>query len=129
MISVTLGDVSVGVTMAGPLTEARQYSDYCATDAKSPFIMPGFRASWSLALEEHSCLLFPLGFTGICRRDFLCARGIGASDMFNGRTRVEVSATPSLPFTHRAHPVCDGHAARFDAFWLSTPDYGESCIA
>jgi peptidoglycan/LPS O-acetylase OafA/YrhL len=68
MILVTIGKVATGVPLAGTLSQALQYANYYEIYAKSPVFMPGTGVFWSLAVEEHFYLLFPLIYVLMSRR-------------------------------------------------------------
>jgi peptidoglycan/LPS O-acetylase OafA/YrhL len=68
MVLVTLGKVATGIPTAGTLSQALQYANYYQLYSKNPVAMPGTSVFWSLAVEEHFYLLFPLSYAWMCRR-------------------------------------------------------------
>jgi peptidoglycan/LPS O-acetylase OafA/YrhL len=68
VLLVTLGKVSTGIPIAATLSQALQYANYYQIYAENPVSMPGTGVFWSLAVEEHFYLLFPLIYVWMCPR-------------------------------------------------------------
>lgn len=56
------------IPFAGTLSQALQVSNYYLIYASSVLIIPGTGVFWSLAIEEHFYLLFPLLYVWMCPR-------------------------------------------------------------
>ena len=68
MFLVTLGKVFTGIPIAGTLSQALQYANYYEIYAQGWTAMPGTGVFWSLAVEEHFYLIFPLTYIWMCGR-------------------------------------------------------------
>lgn len=64
---VTFGKVATGVPAAATLSQALQYANYYEIYAENWVSMPGTGVFWSLAVEEHFYLLFPLIYLWMSR--------------------------------------------------------------
>lgn len=63
-----IGTEHAAIPFAGTLAQALQVSNYYLIFASSGVILPGTGVFWSLAIEEHFYLLFPLLYVWICPR-------------------------------------------------------------
>jgi peptidoglycan/LPS O-acetylase OafA/YrhL len=68
MLLVILGKVATGIPLWGTLSQALQYANYYQIYAENPVSMPGTGVFWSLAVEEHFYLLFPLFYVWMSPR-------------------------------------------------------------
>jgi peptidoglycan/LPS O-acetylase OafA/YrhL len=68
MLLVTIGGVTTGIPLWATLSQALQYANYYEIYAANPVSMPGTGVFWSLAVEEHFYLLFPLFYVWMCAR-------------------------------------------------------------
>jgi peptidoglycan/LPS O-acetylase OafA/YrhL len=68
VLLMTLGKVSTGIPIAATLSQALQYANYYQIYADNQVAMPGTGVFWSLAVEEHFYLLFPLFYVWTSRR-------------------------------------------------------------
>jgi peptidoglycan/LPS O-acetylase OafA/YrhL len=60
MLLVVLGNAPTGIPLWGTLAQTLQYANYFEIYVTPPVSMPGTGVFWSLAVEEHFYLLFPL---------------------------------------------------------------------
>jgi peptidoglycan/LPS O-acetylase OafA/YrhL len=68
MLLVILGKAATGIPFWGTLSQALQYANYYQICAEDLVFMPGTGVFWSLAVEEHFYLLFPLFYGWMCPR-------------------------------------------------------------
>ncbi len=57
-----------GVPFLGTLMQCLQVSNYHQIFTRVPVILPGSGVLWSLAVEEHFYLIFPIAYLWMCRR-------------------------------------------------------------
>jgi peptidoglycan/LPS O-acetylase OafA/YrhL len=57
-----------GIPVAGTVAQALQVSNFYEIHASDPRTMPGTTVLWSLAVEEHFYLIFPLLYLWMCPR-------------------------------------------------------------
>jgi peptidoglycan/LPS O-acetylase OafA/YrhL len=68
MVLCSIGRGHTVIPFAGTLSQALQVSNYYQIYASDALIMPGSGVLWSLAVEEHFYLLFPLFYLWMCPR-------------------------------------------------------------
>jgi peptidoglycan/LPS O-acetylase OafA/YrhL len=68
VLLVILGKVATGIPFWGTLSQALQYANYYEIYSENPVSMPGTGVFWSLAVEEHFYLLFPIFYIWMCPR-------------------------------------------------------------
>jgi peptidoglycan/LPS O-acetylase OafA/YrhL len=68
ILLVIFGRVATGVPLSSTLSQALQYANYYEIYAENWVSMPGTGVFWSLAVEEHFYLLFPLIYIWMCGR-------------------------------------------------------------
>jgi len=61
-----IGTGHAAIPLAGTLAQALQVSNYYMIFSSSGVIIPGTGVFWSLAIEEHFYLLFPLLYAWVC---------------------------------------------------------------
>jgi peptidoglycan/LPS O-acetylase OafA/YrhL len=68
MVLFRMGKGHPAIPFAGTLAQALQVSNYYQIYASPAVIIPGSAVLWSLAVEEHFYLLFPLLYVWMCSR-------------------------------------------------------------
>ena len=100
-----IGNGHAAIPFAGTLAQALQVSNYYMIFASPGIILPGTGVLWSLAIEEHFYLLFPLLYTWMCPRfsvyrqtvilRTLCAIALGGGEYLRVELGTRSNASPA----------------------------------